>query len=102
MRERFYLAEVTGYVISPGGRSADKSRSATDVMILDRIYAHKVVWTTATATVPQAKYNARMGKWYNTRHRRVTVEKRSTEWKREYAAELCARMNADYAEWLAA
>ncbi len=77
--ERFYVHESVGYM-QTGDRAG---RPVTEVMVLDRAYCHRVVWSSYTTT-------------YLTRHRkRVTARRWPLRLRRAHAAALAARLNAE-------
>lgn len=86
---RFYVRESTGYLTARGGGSG--SRAFTEVMVLDRAYCHRVVWTSAHAVerVLHVRASGRR-EWYDRTFRRLPVAR-----SRERAAELAALWNAE-------
>lgn len=84
MGERFYTLEHKGFPIDPtregrsGGQTGDGS---TEVMVLDRAYCHRVVWSSWTGR------NMRQIGSCNTERRLAD--------SRRFADSLCAKLNAE-------
>jgi hypothetical protein len=96
---RFVVRENTGYRITPSGERS--SRAAVEVMVIDRDYCHRVVWSSETSSVPYRRQ--RHGPGSLGQRIRKGFEKRvsscrewSVERRRTYAAELCDRLNLEY------
>ena len=97
---RFVVRENTGYRITPSGERS--SRTATEVMVIDRDYCHRVVWSSETSPVLYKRQ--RHGRGLLGQRIRKGFDKRVSScrnWslarRRTYAAELCDRLNREYA-----
>lgn len=102
MSDRFIVAESSGYTISDNANASrtPNSRLITEVMVLDRGYCHRVVWSSLT-TLMTAHYRCftapRKGgpkKWVDKTNE-VTARRWPLEKRRQYARDLAARLNAE-------
>jgi len=97
---RYVIAESSGYPINPAGQQAGNSRIVTEVMVLDRAYCHRVVWSSLHTPVKRTYRwfgpNGKGGpKRWRKRHEWRTAFRWPLEQRREYARELAARLNAE-------
>ena len=68
---RFIVRENSGYAIHPGATQAGNAKLRTEVMVLDRAYCHRVIWSS-----------------WEKQHGR------SVEWCRAEAEAIAGRLNA--------
>lgn len=96
---RFIVRENTGYRIAPSAQQS--RRTATEVMVIDRAYCHKVVWSSESFPVLYEWQGWRISKRTGKRikggiTRRISsCREWSVERRRAYAVELCERLNAE-------
>lgn len=93
---RFIVRESAGYAITTVG----VSRWVTEVLVIDRAYCHRVVWSSLT-TVMEKRYprygigtlGQRIRKGFQLKY--ATARFWPLAKRREYAADLAARLNAE-------
>ena len=96
---RYIVAESSGYPIAQG-QTAGNQALVTEVMVLDRAYCHKVVWSSLTTVMRVERSYPRLGKRGQpiARKRNAwngTAWRWPLEQRREYARELAAQLNAE-------
>jgi hypothetical protein len=102
MSDRFIVAESSGYTISANANASrtPNSRLITEVMVLDRGYCHRVVWS-SLSTLMTARYRCFTAshkggpkRWVD-KENVVTARRWPLVKRRRYAADLAARLNAE-------
>lgn len=96
MSERFYILEHEGYPIDDASGKITSSRdrsgsqgALTEVMVLDRAYCHRVVWSCWSSLPIRADKNTRRKR---SRKTSVIYRKQLAE-----AQAICARLNEENA-----
>ena len=97
---RYVVAESSGYPINPESKQGGSSRIVTEVMVLDRAYCYRVVWSSLHTPVKRTYRwfgsNVKGGpKRWRSRHEWRTAFRWPLEQRREYARELAAQLNAE-------
>src|SRR6185437_17016601 len=97
---RFYVLEHSGYPIQPGGIQ-DSRRLQTEVLILNRLYCHRVVWSSLTTAERRTYRSPQFGKRGQriadkTKHYWSTARQWPLDKRRAYAADLAATLNAEH------
>lgn len=103
MSERFIVRESSGYRIPPPGSfvKAVHLRPVTEVLVMDRAYCYRVVWSSETTLARRTKSydtNWRGNKHHTQKSWYGTAKTWSLERRREYARELAERLNAEAAQ----
>lgn len=97
---RFIVSESSGYPPIHAAKGGGSARFQTEVMVLDRAYCHKVVWSSLHTPIkrtyrwfgPKRKGGP---KGWHQRHEWRTAFRWPLERRREYARELAEQLN----EW---
>jgi hypothetical protein len=100
VRERFYVVEHSGYAIAAEGKRGVGGRDRPEVMVCDRVYCHRVVWSSWTTPMERVyRYQSRdreRPRW-RTRSHWFTGRQRPLAEAVAYANELAAQLNAELA-----
>jgi hypothetical protein len=96
MSERFVVRESTGYKITEGKGGS----LTTEVLVLDRGYCYRVVWSSLTSVMTRKKgYFSRPNPWRNPVWRMLPYKATARRWplaeRRAYARDLAAKLNAE-------
>src|SRR5262249_18441006 len=97
---RFIVRESSGYSMN-GTTNARQARLVTEVLVLDRAYCHKVVWSSLTTVMSERRYyfttggRHRPNRRWRAKARTLTARAWPLERRRRYAAELAERLNAE-------
>jgi hypothetical protein len=98
---RFVVTESSGYPIhATAGDGGGGSPPVTEVMVLDRGYCHRVVWSSLTSIEERSGRfftNSKKGgpKSWRTKTWKASAWKWPLEKRRRYAADLAAKLNAE-------
>jgi hypothetical protein len=103
VKERFVVSESSGYPIHGTTRQTSvHSPAVTEVMVLDRGYCYRVVWSSLTSIEERSGRfftNSKKGgpKSWRTKTWQASARKWPLAKRRAYAADLAARLNAELA-----
>lgn len=103
---RYIVSECSGYPISGSGQTAGDAKLCTEVLVLDRCYCHRVVWSSLTAWYEHVYRYTKVDRRYDPpRLRPNQAGKKIRPWRtatledtRAFARELCERLNREDAE----
>ena len=107
-RPRFIVRENEGHRINLNSPTMARDlRLITEVMVIDRDYCHKVVWSSESTVMRhnerrfQINRRGQPKRWRN-KVRHATARSWPLTRKREYAERLAAELNAKDEAWMAA